>query len=368
MKVGRRTVDSILSHNGFRTEVSTGIVIPDGVTFIHPRTFVGGQADEITRLESCLLDWELKIKTKYTNLVNAYGYSFPNEIFREQMKLSVSHVNQLSYVDTKTTLSSFIDKYRDKINSGFVTKKSNGKLYSKRSMDLFLCCINNINEFIKRYGDFDFNKYNLDKENIIGKLAVVNAYDNLCETYKKFLISDKNYGNATTEDTLVKTKFIIKEQCEAHGINLSDRYLMKMKYRNKSENVVVSMSQEQFDWVIDNEQLIRKDSEHISWADSFIDFFIAGLLTGARISDLDGLTLNNLIEIDGTYFLSYTPKKTKNTSGTTVEVPVPDRLVSIFKKNANANNGKLLKSNKYNIVNNACRYCRDIISKYKIFQ
>ena len=368
LKAGRRTVDSLLSHNGYRIELSTGITLPDGIGFEHPRTFTGGHPNDRAELESQISSWESKIRSKYDQLVVNHGYGFPNDVFRNAMRIGVSEARGVQVVDGRTTLSAFVEQVNERIASGLITRKSNGRPYTKRSLDMLRFIVDRIDEFVIKYGDFDFGRYNLDTEDVLGKLQVVNAYDKLCEQFKNFLIKDKNYGNRCVEDTVCKTKFIIKERCESHGINITDRYLSKLKYKGSVEQVVVPLSQEQFEWILGNEDRLREDNRMSKWAGSFIDYLIAGLLTGARISDLDKLTMDNLIKNDDGYILSYTPQKTRNSSGATVEVPVPERLVNIFLKNANKYDGKLLKAKGTTPVKHAAACCREIIKRYDIFQ
>lgn len=367
MKKGRRTIDSLLSHNSYRIEVSTGITIPDDMEFIQPRTFVGGHPNDRARLEQELYDWETKIRNKYSAMVATHGYGFPNDIFRSSIRLTTSEARGSEVVDTRTTLSAFIEQFRDRMNSGLMTKRSNGKPYSNMTIRLLGMIIDVIEEFIITQGDFDFGKYNLDTESTVGKLTVVRAYDDLCERYKSFLIKEKKYGNYVIHDYTVRMGFIIRDRCESHGINLSNRYLAKLKYSSPRERIVVALSQEQFEWILNNEQRIREDHRMLTWANEVIDYMIAGLLTAARIGDLNRLTINNLIKTEDGYILSYVPHKTKNSSGVKVEIPIPERLVKMFLANAEKHNGKLLYTKHESTIDSASPYLKEILKKYDVF-
>ena len=363
----RKTINSILSHDGYRVEVSTGIKMPDGASLNHPRSFIGCDSSQVVVLNGLLDSWEAKVRDRYSKLISKHGYGFSNDIFRESMRAGFVDDKVHTVVDTRTTLSGFSCQVKDRISSGLITKKSNGQPYTKRSLEMLSFISDRISEFVNKHGDFDFGKYNLDTETKFGKMYIVNSYDNLCEKFKLFLINDKGYGSRCIEDVVAKTKYLIKDRCESHGINISDRYLLKLRYRGNQYQIVVSLSSEQFEWILNNEHRIREDNRHNKWADSFIDYIIAALLTGARISDLDSLTSHNLIKTEGGYILSYTPQKTRNSSGKTVEVPVPERLVKIFQSNSDRY-GKLLNCKIDTGITHAAQYCRRIIKNYEIFQ
>lgn len=367
MKPGRRTIDSLLSHNGCRIEVSTGITVPDGVLFQTPRSFVGGHPNDRAELEGQLSEWESKVRNRYASIVSTHGYSFPADVFKASIKLTVSEARGSELVDSRATLSGFIDQFRDRMETGLLTKKSNGKPYSPSTIKLMGYSIGMIEEFISKHGDFDFAKYNLDTEASVGKSTVVRAWDDLCEGYKAFLIKDKKLGNNSVCDAVTKASMVIRERCDAHGINISPRYTARLKYRSSGERIVVALSQEQFEWILNNEQKIRDDNKFVKGASDFVDFIIAGLLTAARIGDLSRLTTNNLIKTQDGYILSYIPQKTKNSSGMKVEIPVPDRLVNIFLRNAENHGGKLLHPKKDYMVQDASIITKRILRRYEIF-
>lgn len=366
MKRGRRTIDSLLSHNGFRIEVSTGISVPESIDFVHPRTFVGGHPNDRARLEQELFDWENCIRNKYNNMIAVHGTFLPNDVFRSGMKNTASEARGNDVVDIRTTLSAFIQRYEDRLDSGLATR-DNGKPYSSKTIHVVKHMIGMVNEYILMKGDFDFGKYNLDQEGSVGKAAIVRAYDDFFEGFKLYMVNHKNLGGYTIQNAVVKLKFIITHSCEEFGINISDRYLSRLRYSIRGEKSVVAMSQEQFEWILLNEEKIRNDHSTSLGYDQVIDFIIAGMLTAARVGDLSRLTMNNLIKTDSGYILSFVPNKTKNSSGVKVDIPIPDRLVKIFLKNAQKYNGQLLRTRSGDF-SSLSFFTKKILKKYEIFQ
>lgn len=367
MKKGRKTIDSLLSHNGLRIEVSTGISLPDNIEFVPPRTFVGGHRDVRDSLEQKLFDWESSIRSRYNNLVAIHGTFIPADVFRTGIRVTLSDLRGDDVVDCKSTLSSLLVKYKSRLSSGVATR-SNGKPYSERSVEIYVHVIDRMLEYIRKYGDFDFGRFNLDSEAALGKAVVVRAYDDFFEGYKTFMMKDKNYGIYTISDSVTKIKFVIRDMCEASGINITDRYLAKLRYSSSGERVVMALSQDQFEWILKNESVLRHDNRHSKALLRTIDFMIAGLLTAARVGDLFALTTNNLIKTDDGYILSFIPKKTKGSSGVKVEVPIPDRLVKMFLSNAEKHGGRLLATGIIDIPSNISDQVRSIIRRYPIFQ
>lgn len=366
MKRGRRTIDSLLSHNGVRIEVSTGVTLPPDVEFTPPRTFTGGHHDVRASLEQKLFDWENSIRNRYNSLAALHGPFFSSDIFKTGIRVTLSDMRGDDVVDQRSTLSAFLGQYRNRLSSGIATR-SNGKTYSERSIILYGYVIDCMMEYILKRGDFDFGRFNLDSESAIGKSVVVRAYDDFFEGYKSFLMKDKNLGSYTVADSVTKMKFIIKDRCEACGINITDRYLAKLKYYVSGEKMVVALSQDQFEWILSNEEMIRRDNRHSSTCLQAIDFMIAGLLTAARIGDLTSITTNNLIKTEGGYLLSFIPNKTKSSSGVKVEVPIPNRLANIFLSNAERFGGRLL--TKGNMpISNISQSVRRVLRRYDIFQ
>lgn len=366
MKPGRRTIDSLLSHNGFRIELSTGIVVPQGIEFVQQKTFIGDQANETARLKEELLEWEMRIRKKYDAMISSHGFMLPNDAFRSGMKSISSETLGDKVEDTATTLSAFAQRFAERLTSGKATRE-NGKPYSPRSIRLAQYVISILNGYILKHGDFDFGKYNLDQETNIGRAVVVRAYDDFIEGFKSYMINDRELGSHTIQNTLVQVKFIITKSCEDFGINISNRYLSKLKYSVSGEKNVVAMSQEQFEWILTNEEMIRADNSNKLGYDQAIDFVIAGMLTAARVGDLSRLTTNNMVKTDGGYILSFVPQKTKNSSGIRVEIPIADRLVNIFLKNAEKYNGHLLKTRSGQLATLSL-FVKNIIKRYEIFQ
>jgi hypothetical protein len=363
IKKGRKTIDAILSHNGYRIELSTGVKLPAGVEFIIPRAFSGGTLSQRSQCDQDLHEWESVIRNKYSDIVSTHGHNFHAEIFSAGMK-ATSGMFKGEAPDDRTTLSGFASQFYDKINSGHLTKKSDGRAYASRSISVMLGVVSIIEKFVIKHGDFDFSKYNDNTAAAVGKSAVSKAYNDLCENIKAYLITECGYGQYTVSNTLSTISLIINERAEYHGINISDRYLSKLKYKIRKENVVVALSSEQFEWLMDNEDLVRGDcklkSERI-----WVDYMYAGLLTAARLGDLGGFNMSNLIKSNDGYMLSYIPMKTKNSSGVKVEMPVVDRLLSIFLRNAEKYNGKLLPV--YRHQKAAPPAVRAILAKYEIF-
>lgn len=224
--------------------------------------------------------------------------------------------------------------------------------------------VNLIEEFVIKYDDFDFSRYNMDTESISGKAFVVRAYDEMCERFKAFLINDKKLGDHSITNTITMTIFLIKEMCEEHGINISQRYLQRMRYTSSRNRIVVTLSPEQFEWLLSNELTLRHDNRFVRNGDDRIDYIVAALLTGARFGDLNKITINNLIDTGSGYVLSYVPNKTRNSSAVKVEIPIHDRLVKIFLRNADRYSGSLLNP----AIRDMSRRVKQIIRKYPVFQ
>lgn len=366
MKAGRKTIDALLSHNGCRIEVSTGIVVPKGIEFIPPRVLIGGNSNTRAKLEKDIHEWEETIRNKYIQLVSLHGMVFSADIFRAGMKLTVAATRGDLVIDVRTTLFSFFNQFGERVDAGLASKKSTGTPYAKKSKDNLKRVVKIINSFIAKYGDFDFGKYNLDTEKTIGKPIVISVYDDLCQRIKDYMISERKFGSISVLNNVNKVKFIIGEMCEIHGINICNRYLAKLKYSRPNNSYIVAMSQEQFEWVISNEDKIRRENSYLG-ANGYIDFLIAALMTAARVGDLNKFTVDNLIKTDDGYILHYIPEKTKNSSGAKVEIPISERLAKMFLTNAENYNGKLLRLN-IKSIQLISEKIRQILRKYEIFQ
>jgi integrase len=362
LRKNRRTIDAIVGSSKNRVEISTGIKVPDYMDFIKPRTFTGGTIKERQALEDQLFAWEASIRNKYTSMEATQGKSFTRDTFRYTMKSKGSELRNDDMVDVRTTLSGFICQTYKRIESGLFTKKSDGRPYKKNTLGIIEGVLKRAEDFITTHGDFDFGKYNLEGEKVLGRNVVLNAYDDFCEGLKAYYIKEK-YGDRTIGLSLSTLKQIILDRAEYHGINISKRHLSKMSYRDKTPTVVVALSDEQFEWLLNNEEKIRDDNKLVKWAQRDIDYLIAGMLTSLRISDLSLLTSDNLLSTPDGIILSVYPQKT---SGIKVEIPVMDRLVEIFKKNIEKYEGKLLPPMLY--INDISRCVRKILKQYPLFQ
>lgn len=362
VKEGRKVIDALLTHNSTRIELSTGIRIPDGMNF-DQRVFSGGSSSAKAEKELELHEWESMIRNRYTAMVATHGYTFPADVFRAGIKAVSSRAREEEFVDQRATLSAFSDQIMVRASSGIMSKKSSGRAYSDNSIRSFLQLSSLINEFVMKYGDFDFAKYNQNTEAALGRAAVIRAYDTLCERIKVFFLKDKGYGITNVSNLVTQIKSAIMERCESHGISLAPRYLAILKYKNTAERIVVALSAEQFEWIINNEELIRKDAGRSGF---IVDYMMAGLMTSARIGDLNRLTTDNLIMTEEGYVLSYIPQKTNQSSGVRVDVPVSDRLAAMFMRNASRYNGRLLRPVEF--LGRMAGGIRKILSRYDEFR
>lgn len=365
VREGRKIIDCILGHNGHRIELSTGIKLSEGVYFNPAGTFTGGTNIERGRLSSELHQWETLMRNRYNDIVSMHGYGFSHNLFSSNMRAVVAMKKGFDVVDGRATLSAFLTQFKDRLDSGKMTKKSNGRKFSEGTRTIYFRTITITEEFIIKYADFDFAKYNHTTEAVIGRAEVLNAYDDMCENFKIFLSKDHGYGQHATSNYINILRTIIVDRLESHGIIVTDRHLSKLKFKAPADAIVVAFSPEQYEWFMNNESLVRDDCKGIKTHSVMVDYMYGGLLTAARISDLMAFDMSNLIKTDRGYVLSYIPVKTKDTSGKKVEVPVAPLLLRIFLKNAELYNGKLLPPNMYR--ERASDYTRAILKKYSIF-
>jgi hypothetical protein len=363
LRPSRRTIDAIVGSGSKRIELSTGVKLPPYISFDSAtKTFKGGAAGERMSLESQLFEWERSIRDKHSLIVVNHGTQIPKDVFRFGMKTTNAEMRE-AVVDTRATLSAFCDQIQNKIDKKILSRKD-GKPYADNSLQRFESLLASVKEFSEII-DFDFAKYNLDTEKVLGKSRVIEAYDEFAQVFKNFL-RKKEYGDYAFASILSFIKSIINDRCEHHGIAISRRHLDKFKSTANKDRIVIVMSDEQFEWIINNEATMRHDFRHLRKKLVAVDYILAGLLTAARIADLDALTMSNLQKAkDGSYTLRYIPLKTKNSSGLMVEVPVAKKLLDIFLRNAEKSNGKLLPP--WNITC-ACRHMREVLKKYEIFQ
>jgi integrase len=94
-----------------------------------------------------------------------------------------------------------------------------------------------------------------------------------------------------------------------------------------------------------------------------IEYFVAGYLTMARISDMKSWTQANLVKIHDQDYLKYYQVKLKNKSSKIITVPVPEILMALFRKNIFAHNGRLLPW----VDNNINFNLRMALKKYDVF-
>ena len=299
-----------------------------------------------------LTDFEIGVYERYENAVKA-GLS--GNALIEVIK-GESGIAQSS--DDTLLFSYMIKDYRAKAERGELFNNKTGKKLSKESCQSGVTVCNVImNDFVMKGNDFDFRKYNIVTSKALGEGLISRKYNDFIQSFKSMLI-DKGSSDAYSHKMIFKVKHIINMYCDVEGIPLGN-LLNGLKYKSPTKDVEV-LNPEQVKFIIT--QYDRMVNEHPELEEVAMYMYVGVVMLG-RVGDMKSWEVGNLYELGDRTWIKYIPNKTKNSSGRTVDIPVPERVVKIFIKNKDRYNGKLMPQG----IKNFYEKLKKLASYYEIF-
>lgn len=201
--------------------------------------------------------------------------------------------------------------------------------------------------YLAKYDDFDFGRYNsVNIQALGGRQFVVDKYAAFAGSFKRFLTEECDYGDRTVVEVMNKLRWLINRFSREAGVVIDDDLMgyitSSVSRRKNTSDDIIALDDDLFDFLIENEAEIRRaliypDQQKV------VDYIIVGLLIFARVVDMDSWTSVHFDGDGSNTHLKFTPIKTANSSGISVDVfPIPDEAMVIFKKNMLLYNGKLM--------------------------
>ena len=350
---GRKTLTARIMRGQARLcDKSTGIKV-DG--HFDNETWFGKNQ----KANQALSKFEAGIFKKYEELSYFYKGNVPDDaIIRsldsKRVALPESEQQQL-------TLSAMLRTYRKKAEEGNMFSKRTGKRLAKATMSSLVYSARLVERYLEAGGeDLDISEYNLSTIHIHGKNLIQAKYENLCSSFKNFLIGETQ-DDQTIHKNVYRLKTLINYFSDLHGIELGD-LLKSLKWRKPKRDVVV-MGAAQVEFVVRNFEKMLSDCPTARQRESLMYWYVA-LILDPRRGDMNLWDRDNLYTgPDGNVWIRYIPHKTKNSSGVTVDTPVPAKLLELFQNNLQKY-GKLMPNIDHNLNLNLKRVAR----RYKIFQ
>jgi integrase len=359
LKKGRSALVAIVGRGKTRFELGTGVIIPFGVVFTPPKSMSGGDPKQRNKADADLNIWESGLRGKWDRLVSINPLATESDL-----KNMVARGKQKE-AGFDATLIGWANKLTSRIDNGEMINKDTGRKLADNTLTSLKQFINNIEGFVAKYGDFDFGRYNSANATILGKAPVINKYKTLGAEFKNYILNDLKYGDQTTGVVMGKLRGLIETFSSEYGLTVDKELIEPLKYRARRKNSdedIVALDDDQFEYIINNEEKFRIESRRVKQQRA-IDYMIVGLLTCARKGDMGKWDSTNLRQADGGYRLRYIPEKTSRSSQAVVDVfPLSDRVVSIFKKNLELYN-KLLPPLPFQLG----RAIQAILKKHEIF-
>lgn len=324
------------------------------------------------------IDFEIPSGVEFDNKAKRFNHEPTNDLlYRFKLGIEDSYKLYLRLTDnpttmgfksylenptmaTDTTLHHILSEYLQELKSG---RAVNRKTKAPLAQDTVATRIANTTSLINATIDlnFDFGLHG----NIYGyEYNIIKAkYNKWCESVINKMLS-LGYRDNTIATLLSELRAMIKYAMSQKGNVAVGDLISGLRYTAKSQDVE-TITLEQTKYLLENYQQIYDNCKEGREKDCF-QYWIAGLLTLARVRDMDSWTKDDLQVISGTTFLVYYPHKSLNTSKVKVKAPVPDILLNIFNQNAEKHNGKLLPVLTVRSVISG--YIKQIGSRLPIFQ
>jgi integrase len=257
------------------------------------------------------------------------------------------------------TLSWMTDEYERRSKEGTIYNKRTGIPLSEESLKTNIQCARLLKEYLRKYPDFNFSRYNISTFPIIGEAQVREQYSDMIHSLKKYLFSLGQDASSTIPRNLIRIKNMITYFADNYALSLGDLLAdMKMCVVEKD---VITLSNAQVDFILENYKSMREECTSLSQKHA-LDYWYVALILNPRRKDMSVWTPDNLMtDSDGVVWIKYHPHKNKN--GNTVEAPVPATVAEIFRVNAERF-GALLPPLDPNIN----RILKSVAARYEVFQ
>lgn len=332
LKKGRQVLVAIVGRGATRFELGTGVRVPPGVRFVRPKSLVGGDYKDRNNCDSELHLWEVRLRAKWDKLRSMTPMATAIDL-----KMVISN-NKLQESGFDATLLGWLNKLESRKNNGELSNDRTGNALSPSTLEQYQLFIDICRAYISKHGDFDFGRYNSGNIQILGKPDIVNKYKAFGATIKRYLNDERQFGRMTVSLLMAKLRWLVSIFSAEYNITIERDLMAVLRYSapaSSNNEEIVALEDDQFDWLVTNEDLIRRGLIRVRQQD-IMDYIIVGLLTCARKGDMSSWTAVNLNVLDnGEYRLTYTPeKKRRSSSPPIIDItPLPAPVVRIFKKN-----------------------------------
>lgn len=221
---------------------------------------------------------------------------------------------------------SFLDLmkiYKQRITDGDITNRKDGMPLSEHTVKTRSAETDRFIELAKSIKTFTFDD------------------DKTKEDYRIFVQNIKKYfvtlglNDQTIYGYTSRLRMILAYFLDIDEIPIKMSFLRDLRWKKPSYDVIV-MTEDQTRFVLQNYKAIREDcTKKQAMA---LDYWVTGLILAPRKSDMAAWKEENLFKKGNGYWISYRTNKTEKK----IEVPVPDFLIDIFKRNVSMYNGYLL--------------------------
>jgi len=330
LKKGRQALVAVVGRGTKRFELGTGVLVPDGVRFTPPKSLSGGDYNDRSTCDANLHLWEEGLRSKWSRLISTNPAATAADL--RSMITTIKHRE----AGFDASLSGWISSLESRISKGELVNDNTGDILSEGTIKTIQYFISVTKKFIAKYEDFDFARYNSSNIMVLGRQAIIGKYKSFGASFKRYLTDDCQFGQQTSAVVMARLRWMIVMFAKEYNITIDDDMLDVIKFKSKrhsSDEDIVALDDDQFDFLIDNESMLRTEANYAR-QQAVIDYIIVGLLTCARKGDMNLWNETNLRAVGEEYRLRYVPEKTKRSSQAVVDLfPISERVVAIFSKN-----------------------------------
>jgi integrase len=141
-------------------------------------------------------------------------------------------------------------------------------------------------------------------------------------------LREKGYSDVSIRNYVAQFRLALRKYSD-HKSMVIDEYTKFIKYRSLQRDVEI-MTVEQIEYLLENYDQIRDNCKGI--LKDHLDYWIAGILTSARVTDMKNWSSENIVNKDSGMYLTYVQSKSKK-SGKKLTIPVHPLLQKIFRRN-----------------------------------
>lgn len=317
---GKRTLQARISRKGVIVfDKSTGIRVGDG--FDKARDFDAGTKRFVKDREAnkILSRFENDVYSKYEELKYLYKGEVPDPVFKDSVN------GKKLVAGDALTLSLILSKHESMIRNRLLTNKKTGKKLADKTLERYESVVAATTRYLKKHNDFDFSKYNLETQAVVGRDVVKAKYNEFVTSLKNFWIGE-GLEDSTVNAYLTGLKHVIEYHLDGIGANLS---AMKYSVREKD---VYALGEDQVCFVLNNYMEMRAYCDNVGQRHA-LQYWYTALILNPRKGDMNSWDKNNLVYRDSKTWIRYIPEKTRNSSATTIQILVPGKLMDIFNEN-----------------------------------